>query len=82
MSCNIYHGPFVSNFREIYDSFQESLVSKQIKNVKELSEMLEKDFNLPKKNFLKINSNLDLIGKKILNKTFLKIDQIISNETN
>ena len=82
MSCNIYHGPFVSNFREIYDYFQESLLCKQIKDVEELSIMLEKDFKLPEKNFLKANSNLDLIGKEILNKTFLKIDQIMSNENN
>ena len=66
MSCNIYHGPFVSNFREIYDYFQESLLCKQIKDVEELSAMLEKDFKLPEKNFLKANSNLDLIGKEII----------------
>ena len=45
MSCNIYHGPFVSNFREIYDYLAKLKLSSKINNHLELSSKLENLFS-------------------------------------
>ena len=33
--CKIYHGPFVSNFNDIYDLLKQRKIAKQIKNAEE-----------------------------------------------
>ena len=43
--CKIYHGPFVSNFEEIYQLLNELKISKTIYNETELSDCLIEDLN-------------------------------------
>ena len=67
--CKIYHGPYVSNFREIYNFLNKKEISYEVKNEIELSENILKDFEnnnyLSKKNIEDLNN----YGGKILNLT-------------
>ena len=76
-SCKIYHGPFVSNFEEIYELLNELKISKTIHNEIELSDYLIKDLN----NFNKVYDHkisvVDSLGKKILEDTFNEINLIL-----
>ncbi len=67
--CKIYHGPYVSNFREIYNYLNKKEIAYEVKNEIELSENILKDFEnndyLNKKNIEDLNN----YGEKILNLT-------------
>ena len=43
LNCKIYHGPYVSNFDEIYQILKKNHIAKEIKNYNELSLNLEND---------------------------------------
>ncbi len=64
--CKIYHGPFVANFKEIYNFLKGKKIAYEVNNEVDLSQNLIKDFEkeriLDEKNILE----LDLYGKEIL----------------
>jgi len=66
---NIIHGPYINNFRDIYDLFNKNKIAFKINNAKELITLSEK--LLIKKNKKKFD--LNNIGKKILKKTLKEI---------
>ena len=70
--CKVFHGPNVSNFKEIYDFLKNKKLSKKITNHKTLANLLHMTFK-KKSNPKQISENLYLIGKKILNKTYKEI---------
>ena len=43
--CKIYHGPYISNFKEIYKFLKEKKIAYEIINEIDLSQNLIKDFN-------------------------------------
>ncbi len=49
MGCKIYHGPFVSNFIDIYKFLKDKSLSKEILTVNDLSNNLINDFKEKKK---------------------------------
>ena len=70
--CCVFHGPYVSNFKEIYEHLQKKKISFKVKNQNHLTNLLQK--KLDKKNFSKKSmKNLRLEGIKILNKIFNEI---------
>lgn len=70
--CRIFHGPHISNFREIYGHLQKKKISYKITNQNHLTNLLKK--KLDKKNYSKKSiKNLSLEGTKILNKIFNEI---------
>ena len=70
--CNIFHGPNVSNFKEIYEFLEKRNISSKVNNQNHLIMTLNKTFN--KKNYSKkIIQNLNLDGLKILKKTYKEI---------
>jgi len=70
--CRIFHGPYISNFKEIYGHLQKKNISYKITNQNHLTNLLEK--KLDKKNYSKKSiKNLSLEGTKILNKIFNEI---------
>ena len=80
LGCNIYHGPYIYNFKEIYDFLEKNKVSKLILNPDELSDNLLKDFKNSKEksfNFLKIMNDLE---KKTLSQTMNIINKFLINE--
>ena len=76
LGCKIYHGPYVYNFKEIYDQLNEYGISSKVEDEIELANNLTDDFN----KLDKINKNqLDIInnlGIKILNDTYNEINKI------
>ena len=71
--CKIYHGPYISNFKEIYEFLKEKGIACEITNEIDLSQNLIEDFN--NKN-LKNKRNIDeinLYGEQILNLTTKEI---------
>jgi len=70
--CCVFHGPHVSNFKEIYEHLQKKKISYKVKNQNHLTNLLQK--KLDKKNFSKKSmKNLSIEGIKILNKIFNEI---------
>ena len=49
LRCRIYHGPYVYNFKEIYEVLESNQISKMVENYNELSENLITDLNNPLK---------------------------------
>ncbi len=71
--CNIFHGPYISNFREIYEFLKKRKLSNKINDQNQMIKILEKFF---KKKFFSKNiiKNMNLIGKKILIKTYEEVN--------
>ena len=70
--CNVFHGPNISNFYEIYKFLKERSLSRKIINNQNLASLLS--LNLEKKTkHQKITKSLNLIGKNILDKTYKEI---------
>ena len=70
--CNIFHGPNVSNFKEIYLFLKNKNLSKRVTNHKNLANLLSETFK-NKSQSNKIKKSLYLIGKNILNKTYKEV---------
>ena len=70
--CNILHGPNIQNFNEIYKLLKNLKLSSEIKNENSMTITLEKLFMKKKSSKIKIKK-LELIGKRILNKTYKEI---------
>ncbi len=72
--CKIYHGPYISNFKEIYEFLKNKKIAHEIKSEIELSQNLIRDFNnkieINKKNIDELNQYgeniLDLTTKEVL----------------
>ena len=60
--CRIFHGPHISNFKEIYGNLQKKNLSYKITNQNHLTNLLKK--NLIKKLFKKINQKFKTRGNK------------------
>ncbi|WP_440650930.1 3-deoxy-D-manno-octulosonic acid transferase [Candidatus Pelagibacter sp. HIMB1495] len=72
--AKILHGPFVSNFTDIYNLLKSNKISKKINTTKQLSK--EITFNKNIQSGFKIKN----IGEKILKKTIKELDKHIFNE--
>ena len=70
--CKIYHGPYISNFKEIYGFLKEKKITYEVINEKDLSQNLIKDFN--NKNSDKRNiDEINFHGDQILDSTIKEI---------
>ena len=68
--CKIYHGPFVSNFKEIYELLNNKKITYQIYDEKELADNLFEDFTTKNQTLNQNNvKDLDRYGKEILDKS-------------
>jgi len=70
--CKVFHGPNISNFREIYEFLKNKNFSSKIVNHQNLTNLLLLNFK-KKIQHKKIVKTLHLIGKNILNKTYKEI---------
>ena len=75
-NCNILHGPYVSNFKEIYKFLNKQKISKKIYNINQASNNLTKLFNF-KKTKRNIRKKINIIGQKILEKNMHEINLIL-----
>ena len=71
--CKIYHGPYISNFKEIYDFLKEKKIAYEVIDEIDLSRNLIKDFNnkdADKRNIDEINFHGDRILDSTINEIF------------
>ena len=72
--CKIIHGPYVSNFKEIYNKLKNLGISIKFNNYKYGYKLIEiETFKKHQSN----NNKLIKYGEKILNLTYLKIKKLI-----
>ena len=77
LGCKVFHGPYVSNFVEIYKYLNKLGVTKEINSSDELSLSLVEEFrdNKPKK--LEISAKIENYGQNILNNVTMEIKKYI-----
>ena len=80
LGCKIYHGPYVYNFKEVYEILKKQKISKQVNNTEELSSNLISDFKIHIKESDKISSFINNLGQKTLFDTMKNIDNFLNNE--
>ena len=76
--CKIYHGPYIYNFKEVYELLNKMKFSENILNENDLAEKLIQDLKITNKSNDLPVENLNILGKKILEDTFKEIKRIIS----
>ena len=79
MGCRIYHGPYVSNFIDIYKFLMDKNLSEEILTINDLSNNLINDFKI-KKDLNQSKELFDNIGEKILEKTLKEIENFLNYE--
>ena len=77
--CNIFYGPYVHNFQDVYKYLDNAKISKKIKNLNQLKNLLHEKL-LIKKNTLNNQKKLEKIGNKILFLTKKNINYLIHND--
>ena len=70
--CNVFHGPNISNFQEIYKFLKSRNLSRKVVNNQNLVSLLTLNFKKKTKH-QKIIKILNLIGQNILHKTYKEI---------
>ena len=77
LGCKIYHGPYVYNFKEIYDLLKSYGVSEEVNNEADLTEKLTNDLKELKKVENKIINSINDMGEKILDNTAKEINKFL-----
>ena len=77
LGCKIFHGPYVSNFSEIYKYFNELGISKEVNSSNELSLSLVEEFKDNKPKNLEIIEKIETYGQNILNNVTQEIKKYI-----
>ena len=77
LGCKIFHGPYVSNFAEIYKYFNELGISKEVNSSNELSLSLVEEFKDNKPKNPEITAKIENYGQNILNSVTMEIKKYI-----
>ena len=75
--CKILHGPYVSNFVEIYDYLKKLDMTKEINNSNELSLLLVEEFKQNKPKNQEISAKIENYGENILNNVIIELKKYI-----
>ena len=78
MGCLIYHGPYVSNFRDIYQYLDDENISSYIDNKNILAEKLIKNFNSNLTKDTKKIDKLNNYSNEIFHKVIKEYENIIA----
>ena len=76
--CNIYHGPYIDNFKEIYKKLNEHKIARKVKNDESLSNFIFNDIKT--KNAKNYSPVIKKISKRIFLNTMKKINTFLKNE--
>ena len=77
LKCKIYHGPYVYNFKEIYDLLKSYKISEEINDEKDLCEKLYRDFKNSEGDKNKSTDIINDMGLKILESTTREINKLL-----
>ena len=75
--CKIFHGPYVTNFFEIYDYLKKLGVAKEVNNSSELSLSLVEEFESDKPKNKEIVEKIENYGQNILNNVIMELKKYI-----
>ena len=78
MVFKIFHGPYVSNFVEIYEYLKTLDITKQINNSNELSLSIIKEFEGNELEKSNIKEKIDNYGQNILNNVVEELKKYIN----
>ena len=79
LGCKIFHGPNVSNFRDVYEYLASLNVANKVENPKELSQMLVDELKTEKLNNYEIVKKIENYGTNTLNNVLREIKIYINN---
>ena len=77
MGCHIFHGPYVSNFKEIYDYLETENISEKIDNYNILAKKLVKNFKLGSEINEHKRDRFNSYSSEILKKTIKEYETFI-----
>ncbi len=77
LGCKIYHGPYVYNFKEIYDLLKSYEISEEVNNEKDLYEKLDRDLKNLENDEGRATNIINDMGKKILDGTTKEINKLL-----
>ena len=80
LGCKIYHGPYIYNFKEVYEILEKNNVSKRINNHYQLTEHLIADLENNNKDIDKFNNLKKNLEKNTLDNTLEGINKYIFND--
>lgn len=80
LGCKIYHGPYIYNFKEVYEILEKNNVSKRINNHYQLTEHLIADLENNNKDIDKFNNLMKNLEKNTLDNTLEGINKYIFND--
>jgi 3-deoxy-D-manno-octulosonic-acid transferase len=80
LGCKVYHGPYVYNFKEVYEILEKNNITKKINSPLELGNNLEQDFNKMNKADNQITHSINRLGQKILVDTMKYVNKFLMNE--
>lgn len=81
LGCKIYHGPYIYNFKEIYEVLKINKITEEIKTFDELADKIKNDLNIQNKNHDKFRQIMISLKQNTLNKTMRKVNNFLFNET-
>jgi len=79
LGCKVFHGPYVSNFTEIYNFLKKLNVTKEINNSSELSLSLVEEFNQNDSKNDNISEKIENYGQNIFNNVMIELKKYINN---
>jgi len=77
LGCKILHGPFVENFKEIYQYLKKLGITKEINNSEELSLSLVEEFKQNNDKNYQIAEKIENHGQNILNNVTMELKKYI-----
>ena len=80
LGCKVYHGPYVYNFKDIYEILSKNNISTKINNFDELSDNLIKDLKVFHKENNYISTLIHNLGQKTLASTMKNINNFLLDE--
>lgn len=80
LNCKIYHGPYVYNFKEIYEFLKTNNISHQINSYNELSTNLITDLYSIQKNIAEKSNLIKNFGEKTLADTMKSINNFLFDD--
>ena len=80
LGCKVYHGPYVNNFKEIYDLLEKNNISKKIDTREDLINNLIIDLEFPTKKHNYPVQKIEMLGQKTLSDTMSNINNFLFND--
>ena len=80
LGCKIYHGPFISNFIEVYKYLNSLDVTKKVLNSEELGQFIVEEFINTREKDQGVITEIENYGQNTLNNVLKEIKIYINNE--